>query len=135
MIDNPLAIEGGGDKVEIRPIRTDADHDAALREIDRLWGSAPGTDDGDRLDVLATLVEHYEETRWPIPRSTPLEVLKFIMEQNDRSQTDLANLLGSRSRASEILNDKRELNLDQIRLLAREWRIPAASLIGEIETA
>lgn len=128
-------MEGGGDKMEIRPIRTDADHEAALREIDRLWGSAPGTDDGDRLDVLVTLVEHYEETRWPIPRSTPLEVLKFMMEQNDRSQTDLANLLRSRSRASEILSGKRELSLDQIRLLAREWRIPAASLIGELETA
>ena len=121
--------------MEIRPIRTDADHEAALREIDRLWGSAPGTDDGDRLDVLATLVEHYEETRWPIPRSTPLEVLKFMMEQNDRSQTDLANLLRSRSRAAEILSGKRELNLEQIRLLAREWRIPAASLIGELATA
>lgn len=128
-------MEGGGDKMEIRPIRTDADHEAALREIDRLWGSAPGTDDGDRLDVLATLVERYEETRWPIPRSTPREVLKFMMEQNDRSQTDLANLLGSRSRASEILSGKRELSLDQIRLLAREWHIPAASLIGELETA
>ena len=121
--------------MDVRPIRTDTDHAAAVREIERLWGAEAGTDDGDRLDVLATLVEHYEAKRWPIPKTTPLGVLKFMMEQNGRTQTDLANLLGSRSCASEILSGKRELSLHQIRLLAREWRIPAGALVGELEPA
>lgn len=121
--------------MDIRPIRTDEDHEAALREISRLWGAPVGSPEGDRLDVLITLVDAYESERWPIPKSTPLEVLKFMMEQNDRTQADLGKLLGSRSRASEILNGKRELTLDQIRLLAREWKIPAAALIGELEPA
>ena len=121
--------------MDIRPIRTDDDHKAALVEISRLWGAAEGSPDGDRLDVLATLVEHYEEARWPIQAANPLGVLKFTMEQNGRTQSDLAALLGSRSRASEILNAKRELTLDQIRLLAREWRIPAGALVGELKAA
>lgn len=70
-----------------------------------------------------------------MPPAAPLDVLKFMMDQNDRTQADLAHLLGSRSRASEILNAKRELTLDQIRLLSREWHIPAAALIGELEAA
>lgn len=121
--------------MEIRPIRTDADHEAALHEIDRLWGAAPGTDEGDKLDILLALVEKFEDRRYPVPAATPLDVLKFMMEQQDRTQADLAALLGSRSRASEILNAKRDLTLDQIRLLAREWHIPAAALIGELEHA
>jgi len=121
--------------MEIRPIHNDDDHRAALLEIDRLWGAADGSPEGDRLDVLAALVEHYEDGRWPLPRTTPLGVLKFMMEQNGRSQTDLAHLLGSRSRASEILNNRRELTLDNIRLLAREWHIPAGALVGELEPA
>jgi HTH-type transcriptional regulator/antitoxin HigA len=121
--------------MDIRPIRTDADHATALAEIERLWGAADGTPDGDRLDVLATLVERYEETRWPISMSSPRSVLKFMMEQNDRTQADLGRLLGSRSRASEIMSGKRDLTLDQIRLLAREWHIPAGALVGELEAA
>lgn len=119
--------------MDIRPIRNDEDHTAALRRIDALWKAPEGTPEGDELDVLATLVERYEQTRWPIEPSTPLEMLKFNMEQNGRTQTDLAALLGSRSRASEILNGKRGLTLDQIRLLATRWSIPAALLIGELQ--
>ncbi len=121
--------------MEIQPIRTDADHEAALHEIEVLFEAEPGTPEFDRLDILATLVERYEEKRWPIPKATPLEVLKFMMEQNDRTQTDLASLFGSRSRASEIMNGRRELTLHQIRLLAREWHIPAAALVGELDAA
>jgi len=121
--------------MDIQPIRTDADHQAALREISALMEAEPNTPEGDRLDILATMVERYEQKRWPIPKATPLEVLRFMMEQNDRTQADLSRLLGSRSRASEILNGKRELTLEQIRLLAREWHIPAGALVGELETA
>jgi HTH-type transcriptional regulator/antitoxin HigA len=121
--------------MEIRPIRSEADHDAALAEIERLFHAEPGTDDGDKVEVLVALVDAYERRTYPIPHVPPLDVLKFMMEQNDRTQADLAHLLGSRSRASEILNGKRELTLEQIRLLAREWRIPAAALVGELEAA
>jgi HTH-type transcriptional regulator / antitoxin HigA len=119
--------------MEIRPIRTDADHKAALADIERLWNAQPGSVEESELDALATLVEAYEERRWPIPPVKPVEVLKFVMDQNDRSQADLGRLLGSRSRASEIMSGKRDLSLDQIRLLTRRWRIPAAALIGELE--
>jgi HTH-type transcriptional regulator/antitoxin HigA len=120
--------------MEVRPIRTRDDHSAALRRIDALWGVEDGTPEGDELDILVTLVERYETKHAAAPHASPLEVLKFMMEQNDRTQKDLADLLGSRSRASEILNGKRELTLDQIRLLSARWRIPAAALVGELET-
>jgi HTH-type transcriptional regulator/antitoxin HigA len=121
--------------MEIKPIRTDEDHAAALRRINELWDAADDTIEADELDILATLVERYEETRWPRERSTPLEMLKFCMDQNDYTQTDFANLLGSRSRASEILNGKRELTLEQIRLISKRWHIPVALLVGELEKA
>lgn len=121
--------------MNIRPVRTDEDHKAALREIDRLWGAAPGTDAGDKLDILVVLVERYEESRWPAPAAAPVEVLKFMMEQQGRTQADLGRLLGSRSRASEILNGRRSLGLEQIRTIARTWRIPVASLVGSLEPA
>lgn len=121
--------------MEIRPIRSEADHDAALAEIERLFQAEPGTEDGDKVEILAALVEAYERRVYPMPHVAPLDMLKFMMDQNGRSQADLAHLLNSRSRASEILNGKRDLTLDQIRLLSRTWYIPAAALIGEFETA
>ncbi|HEY2356268.1 MAG TPA: helix-turn-helix domain-containing protein [Phenylobacterium sp.] len=121
--------------MEIQPIRTDADYEAALREVEAVFDAEPGTPEFEKLDILATLIERYEQKRWPIPAARPLEVLQFAMEQNDRTQTDLAALLGSRSRASEILSGKREITLAQIRILAREWHIPAGALVGELETA
>jgi len=87
--------------MEVRVIRTDEDHEAALKEIERLWDAAPGSDDEARLDALATLVERYEAVHHPIPPVSPLEVLKFMMAQNGRAQADLAKLLGSKSRASD----------------------------------
>ena len=121
--------------MEIRPIRTAEDHQWAVRRIEELFDAEPGTPEDDELDILATLVSRYEEMLWPIPAATAVEVLRFSMQQNGRSQADLAALLGSRSRASEILNGKRDLNLDQIRRLARDWHIPAAALVGALEPA
>jgi HTH-type transcriptional regulator/antitoxin HigA len=115
--------------MEIRPIVTDEDHQAALREIDRLWGAAPGTPDGAALDALATLVQAYEERRWPRQSLDPIETILASMQWNDRTQADLATLLGSRSRASEILGRKRALTLEMIHKLQSEWGIPAELLI------
>jgi HTH-type transcriptional regulator/antitoxin HigA len=121
--------------MDIHPIRTDADHAEAVRRIEALWDAAPGTPEDDELDVLATLVDAYEVKRWPIEACTPVEAIRFSMEQNGRSQKDLAELLGSRSRASEILNGRRGLSVEQIKLLHLRWRIPAESLLGRVADA
>jgi HTH-type transcriptional regulator / antitoxin HigA len=117
--------------MDIRPIRTDADHAAVLREIEVLWGAAENTPEGDRLDVLATLVDAYEETRWPIADLDPVETIEAAMAREGLTQADLAALLGSKSRASEILRRKRPLTLPMIRRIAREWRVPEALLVRE----
>ncbi|HEY2710062.1 MAG TPA: helix-turn-helix domain-containing protein [Caulobacteraceae bacterium] len=121
--------------MELFPIRNDDDHAKAVREISRLWDAPDGSAEADYMDALATLVDRYERQRWPVPSAPPLEMLKFMMERNGYRQTDLANLLGSRSRASEILNGRRPLTLDQIRLLASRWHIPVALLVGELSAA
>lgn len=121
--------------MEIRPIRTDADHEAAVREIEALWGAEAGTPDGDRLDVLITLVDAYEDKRWPIPAADPVEAIKHSMEMEGRTQTDLADLLGSPSRASEVLRRKRSLTLPMIWELHNKWHIPAETLVQPYETA
>jgi HTH-type transcriptional regulator / antitoxin HigA len=115
--------------MDIRPIRTDEDHRSALREIEQLWDAAPGSAEADRLDVLATLVEHYEEARHPLRPADPVETIKAHMAWTGRDQSDLAALLGSRARASEILSRKRTLTMDMVRKLSKVWGIPAEPLI------
>ena len=113
---------------DIRPIRTEADHVAALNEIERLWGAPLGSPEGDKLDVLATLVAAFEAEHHPVPDSDPVDLLHYAIEDMGRSQAELAELLGSRSRASEILNRKRHLTLDQIRAVSEAWGLPIAVL-------
>jgi HTH-type transcriptional regulator / antitoxin HigA len=113
----------------IKPIRNDDDHNDALVRIEALWGANIGTPESDELDVLATLVDTYERSRWPSSDLDPIEALTIIMEQQGRSQSDLATLLGSRSRASEILHRKRALTTDMIFLISRGWQIPADLLV------
>jgi len=114
--------------MEIKPIRTAEDHKAALQEIDRLWGAPRGTPNGDKIDILATLVEAYENEHHPIPAADPVDMLHFAIEEMGRSQAELAELLGSRARASEILNRKRHLTLAQIRLISEAWHLPIDAL-------
>ncbi|MDZ4364300.1 transcriptional regulator [Brevundimonas sp.] len=120
--------------MEIRPIRNDQDHDAAVRDIESLWGAASGTPEGDRLDVLITLVDAYETIRWPTPSADPVEAIQSSMAMEGRNQSDLAALLGSPSRASEVLHRKRSLTLPMIRRLNDHWRIPAETLVQPYET-
>ncbi len=120
--------------MDIRPVRTDEDHAAAVREIEALWGAAPGTKDGDRLDILVTLVDAYESARWPLPDTDPVEAIRSSMAMEGRDQADLATLLGSPSRASEILRRKRGLTLPMIWALHRQWGIPAEALVQPYET-
>ena len=117
--------------MQIRPIRTDVDHAAALRRIDQLMDAAPGTPEADELDVLATLVEAYEDRHFPIADPDPLAAIQFRMEQLGLSRKDLEPLLGSRGRVSEVLNGRRALSLQMIRRLNRELGIPLESLVGE----
>ena len=116
--------------MDVRPIKTEQDHRAALAEIERLWQAAPGTAEHDRLEVLAVLVNAYEEARWPIAAGDAVDAIRFQMEQAGYTQADLAALLGSRSRASEILKRRRALTLTMAAKLSREWRIPAELLLA-----
>ena len=116
--------------MEIHPIRNDDDHAAAIREIEKLWGAAPGTEEGDKLDILVTLVEKYEDGRWPnIDVSDPIDLLNYAIEELGHSQAELADLLGSRSRASELLNRRRPLTVEMIHMISEAWKIPADLLV------
>ncbi|BBK43278.1 transcriptional regulator [Allostella vacuolata] len=115
--------------MEIRPIRTDDDHAEAVREIARLWQAEAGSPDADRLAVLATLVDVYETRRWPTAALSPIEMIRHAMEDQGRTQQDLAALLGgSRSRASEVLSGRRPLSVWMIHALHQAWGIPAEAL-------
>src|SRR5579863_6049241 len=114
---------------DITPIKDEATHRAALAEIDRLWGSASGTPDGDRLEVLMTLVDAYERARWPDDDIDPVDAVKARMENSGRTRKDFEAVIGSSGRASEILNRRRHLTLRMIWRLAQEWQMPADLLI------
>jgi HTH-type transcriptional regulator/antitoxin HigA len=118
--------------MEIRPIRTDEDHRAALAEIESLWDAEEGTEAGDKLDVLVTLVEAYETKRWPLEAESeldPIDVLHFVIDEWGHTQAELAELLGSRSRASEILARRRALTVEMIHTISEAWKIPADLLV------
>ena len=123
--------------MEPRVIKTETDHTTALREIETLVvrDPKPGSPDGDRLELLATLVEHYERVHFPIDLPDPISAIRFRMEQQGLSQSDLVPFLGSRARASEILSGKRPLSLAMIRSLRDGLGIPASALIGTPTTA
>ena len=118
--------------MEIRPIRTDEDHRAALAEIEKLWGAPDGTPGGDILDILVTLVETYEKRRWPLKsrrRFDPVDVLRYAIDELGHTQAELAEILGSRSRASEVLGRRRPLTLEMIQKITVGWKIPADLLV------
>ncbi len=121
--------------MDIKPIRSEADYEAALKEIEALVNSQPGTPEGDRMDVLVTLVQAYEASHYPIPEpDDPVGVLEYYMESRGLSRTDLLPYLGSKERISEILNRKRGLSLQMIRRLHSGLGIPADLLVGKHET-
>jgi HTH-type transcriptional regulator / antitoxin HigA len=121
----------------VHTISSEDEYEAALRAIRPYFEAEPedGTPEAANFEALALLIGHYEERQHAIAAADPVDVLRLSMEANGRTQSDLAQLLGSRSRASEILNGRRQLTLEQIRKLAREWHIPAGALVGELEFA
>ena len=118
--------------MDIRPLRTEQDYDWALAEIERYFIDEPaiGIPESDRFDVLSDLIAAYEAKHWPIEPLDPIDAIKFRMESKGLAQSDLARVLGSRSRASEILARKRPLSLPMIQALHREWDIPADALLA-----
>lgn len=118
-----------GNQMEIKPIRTEADYEAALMDVERLWGAAPGTLDGDRFEVLFTLVEAYEEKQYPILPPDPVEAIKYFMDSRGLDRRDLEQYIGPSGRVSEVLSRKRPLTLAMIRKLNAGLGIPAEILI------
>jgi HTH-type transcriptional regulator / antitoxin HigA len=115
--------------MELRPIRTKTDYEAALRAIEALFDAAPNTPECDRLDVLSTLVEVYEQREFPIALPDPIEAIQYYMEARGWTRRDLEPCIGSRARVSEVLSRKRSLTLEMVRRLNQQLGIPAEVLI------
>jgi HTH-type transcriptional regulator / antitoxin HigA len=115
--------------IDLKPIRTEADHEAALTEVERLWGAKSGTPEGDRLDVLATLIEVYEAKHYPMDPPDPIDAIRFRMEQQGLTRKDLEPIIGTRNRIAEVLNRKRGLSIEMIRNLHDKLGISAEVLI------
>ena len=114
---------------EIKPIRTENDYEAALAEVEALWGAKGGTPKGDRLDVIVTLIESWEAANYPMDQPDPIEAIKFRMEQQGLTRKDLEGIIGTRARIAEVLDRKRGLSIAMIRRLNTELHIPAEVLI------
>jgi HTH-type transcriptional regulator / antitoxin HigA len=123
-------------KKVIRPLRSEADYDAALEDIERYFENEPkpGTPEADRFDLLALIIEDYERKRWPIDPPDAIDAIRYRMETGGYTQADLGRLLGSRQRASDILTKRRPLTMRMAWRLHREWGIPAEALIAPPST-
>jgi HTH-type transcriptional regulator/antitoxin HigA len=115
--------------MRIKPIKTKKDYQSAMLRLEQIFDAKAGTEEGDELEVLGILIEKYENEHFPIDLPDPIEAIKFRMEQMGYSQNDLAEVVGLKSRASEILNRKRKLTLEMIRNLHKTMRIPTNVLI------
>ena len=116
--------------MDIHPIKTETDYERALADIERLWGAAENTPEGDTLDILLILVEAYEKDHYPIDPPEPAEAIKFRMEQMGLSRKDLEPYIGARGQVAEVLSGQRKLSLPMIRRLHTHLHIPLESLIG-----
>lgn len=115
--------------MQIKPIKTEKDYQEALDFVEKLWDAKPDTPRGDRLEVMTTLVEAYEEKAYKILPPDPVEAIKFRMEQLGLSKTDVAPYLGGKNRVSEVLQRKRNLTVKMMQKLHKELEIPAESLL------
>jgi HTH-type transcriptional regulator/antitoxin HigA len=120
----------------IRPLRSEADYEAALDDIERYFDHepTPGTPEADRFDLLALVIEDYERKRWPIEPPEAIDAIRYRMETGGHTQADLGRLLGSRQRASDILSGRRSLTMRMAWKLNREWGIPAEALLAPPRT-
>jgi HTH-type transcriptional regulator/antitoxin HigA len=120
--------------MEIRPIKTEVDYRASLKEAERLWNADPGTPEGDYVDVLVTLIEAYEAKHYAIEAPDPIAAIEFMLEQKGMKRRDLEPAIGSRGRVSEVLNRKRPLTLPMVRALSKLLHIPSDVLVQPYET-
>ncbi len=119
--------------MNIKPIKNSQDYELTLLAIDALWDAKPNTSNGDKLDILVTLVEAYEQKYFPIEAPDPVEAIKFRMQQQGLVAADLVKFMGQRSRVSEVLNKKRKLSISMIRSLHQHLNIPLESLIADYD--
>ncbi len=115
--------------MKLKPIKTEKDYNQALERLEAIFDAIPGTKEGDELEILGILIEKYENEHYSIELPDPIDAIKFRMEQLDYSQNDLAEVIGLKSRASEILSKKRKLSLEMIRKLTDKLHIPSEVLI------
>ena len=116
--------------MEIQPIKTEKDYQTALRTVEQLWEAKPDTPEGDRLDVLITLIDAYEAVHHPIYPPDPVAAIKFHMDQNELTRADLEKYIGTRARVSEVMNGRRGLSIEMIRSLNEGLGIPLESLVA-----
>jgi HTH-type transcriptional regulator/antitoxin HigA len=116
--------------MNIKPIKTKRDYNEAIKRMEILWGAKSGTPDGDELDILATLVDNFEEIHFPIEAPDPIEAIKYLMEEKGIERKDLEKSLGNKSKVSEVLNRKRELSKRMIRSLHDTFGIPYEILMA-----
>ncbi|MDX5299700.1 MAG: transcriptional regulator [Gammaproteobacteria bacterium] len=116
--------------MNLKIIRNNAEYECALARVEQLWGAEINTPDGDELEILALLIEHYESEHFPIPPSDPVEAIKFRMEQQGLTSKDLEPFIGPSGRVSEILNRKRPLSLSMIKRLHKGLHIPYENLLS-----
>jgi|ERR1051326_1520158 HTH-type transcriptional regulator/antitoxin HigA len=117
--------------MEWKVIKTEKDHQKALKRLEILFDAPKGSKQGDELELISLLIDNYEKEKYPIDLPDPIEAIKFRMEQMGYKQKDLANAIGLKSRISEILNKKRKLTLDMIRKLHEVLNIPTEILVKE----
>ncbi|HAH24879.1 MAG TPA: transcriptional regulator [Prolixibacteraceae bacterium] len=117
--------------MEYKVIKTKEEYNQALKRLEVIFDSEPGTDEGDELDLLSLLIDNYEKVYYPIDLPDPIEAIKFRMEQMNYKPKDLADVIGFRSRVTEILGRKRKLSLDMIRKINKKMHISTEVLIQE----
>lgn len=115
----------------VRPIKNEQDYQLAIQRLEQIFNADANTDEGDELEVLSMLIEKYESEHFPIEQPDPIEAILFRMDQLNLKQKDLADILGYKSRVSEVLNRKRKLNLSMIRKLSTTLNIPTSVLVQE----
>jgi HTH-type transcriptional regulator / antitoxin HigA len=118
--------------MKLKPIKTVSDYEAALKEVERLWNAEDGSEDGDRLEILVTLVEAYEDVHFPMGTPNPIDAIKFRLEQQGLDAKALVGVIGNRTRVYEVLRGDRPLSLAMIRRLNKEFKIPAEVLIQPV---
>lgn len=117
--------------MKLKVIRTEEDYQEALARLEKIFDSKPGSKNGDELEILSILIDQYEKEHFPIDLPDPIEAIKFRMDQMGLKQKDLAEIVGFKSRVSEILNKKRKLTLEMVRKLNTALRIPTEVLIQD----